>query len=463
MRILFASSEIYPYAKTGGLADVADSLPLALNRYMEMFRVMPLYSFMKNNSFKVYDSFTLSLEKTEHLIEILTKTEDKITTYFIKTPILSDTKNIYGDENGDYQNNHLRFALFCKAIVELSIRLKIKLLHLNDWHTALTSLFIRELKLNIKTVFTIHNLAYQGLFDKKVLKELDISEQYFKMDGLEFYNKVNFLKAGIAYSDTITTVSPTYAKEILTPEFGCGLDGFLEYHKNKLSGILNGVNCDLFNPAKDKSLPFIFDKGSLENKHKNKIAFIKNSKLKDPRAPLLVMVTRLVEQKGIDLLLKSVNELLSKKINLCIIGEGDQEISKKLNDLASHHKNFEFFEGYNEKLSHLIYASSDFLLMPSVFEPSGLNQFIAMRYGSFPIVHKVGGLKDSVHENSSVCGNGFVYNKQIKKEFLLCIERALEYKKDKKRFTKMIKSNMECDFSFEKSALKYLKIYKSLI
>lgn len=463
MKVLFASSEIYPYAKTGGLADVADSLPLALGKHVQVSRVMPLYSFMKKNSLKVYDSFTLSLGESEYPIEILIQTKDKVNTYFIKTPILSDTKNIYGDVNGDYENNHLRFALFCKAIVELSVRLKIGLLHLNDWHTALASLFVQEFQLNIKTVFTIHNLAYQGLFDKKVLKELEISEKYFTMDGLEFHDKVNFLKAGIAYSDAITTVSPSYAQEILTQEFGCGLDGFLEYHKAKLSGILNGVNYSVFNPSRDKSLSATFDKDSLEKKHKNKISFIKSAKLKDPRVPLLVMITRLVEQKGIDLLLESLDELLAKKVNFYILGEGSQAIAKRLHALASKHKNFEFYEGYNEGLSHLVYGAADFLLMPSVFEPCGLNQFIAMQYGATPIVHAIGGLKDSVHEKSSVCGNGFVYENQTKEEFLLCVDRALESKKDKKNFTKMLKSNMECDFSFESSALKYLKTYKSLV
>jgi len=462
MKVLFASSEIYPYAKTGGLADVADSLPLALSQHLEISRVIPLYSFIKANSFKMYDSFILSLSGTEHLIEIFTKTKDTITTYFVKTPILSDTKNIYGDEKGDYENNHLRFALFCKAIVELSSRLNIELLHLNDWHTALVAFFIKELQLNIKTVFTIHNLAYQGLFDKGVLKELDISEQYFKMDGLEFHGKVNFLKAGIAYGDAVTTVSPSYAQEILTQEFGCGLDGFLEYHKDKLSGVLNGVNFAVFNPNRDKFLPVTFNKNSLENKHKNKVTFIKASKLKDPRVPLLVMITRLVEQKGISLLLKSLDELLSKRVNLFILGEGDQEISKSLYDLALQHQNFEFFEGYNEKVSHQVYAASDFLLMPSLFEPCGLNQFIAMHYGSVPIVHAVGGLQDSVHENSSACGNGFIYENQTSDEFLACVDRALAFKKNKKKFTKMLKSNMECDFSFENSALQYLEIYKSL-
>lgn len=462
MRVLFAASEIFPYAKTGGLADVADALPLALSLHVDVARVMPLYSFMKKTSLKKYDSFIITLNEIDYPVEILTQTKNKITTYFVKSAPISDTQNIYGDENGDYKNNALRFALFCKAVVELSVRLKIELLHLNDWHTALCSLYIKDADLNIKTIFTIHNLAYQGVFDKNILNSLDIDEKYFYIDGLEFHSKINFLKAGIAYSDSITTVSPTYAKEILTLEFGCGLDGFLEYHEDKLTGILNGINTTLFNPKTDKKLLFNYDENSLENKHKNKVSFIRKSTLKDPRVPLFVMITRLVEQKGINLILESIDELLSKKINLYILGEGDEKISQKLSDLSQEYTNFEFFQGYNENLSHIAYAAADYLLMPSVFEPCGLNQFIAMQYGAIPIVHSVGGLKDSVNENSLSCGNGYVYNKQSKEEFLLTVDRALNAKKDKKKFTEIVESNMQCDFSFNSSALEYLKLYSSL-
>jgi starch synthase len=463
MKVLFASSEVYPYAKTGGLADVCDALPSALKNHIDISRIMPFYSFMKEKEFKIYDNFTLSLGKNDYQIVILSKKTDDIVTYFIKAPLLSSTKNLYGDDNGDYVNNDLRFGIFCMAIVQLSIKLGIEILHLNDWHTALAALFIKETKLKIKTVFTIHNLAYQGLFDKSSLKNLFIKKKYFNIDGLEFHDKVNFLKAGIAYSNHVTTVSPTYAKEIQTSEFGCGLDGYLQHHKNKLSGILNGINSSNFDPSTDKALDFIYDKNSLENKHKNKLSFIKKSTLKNSKVPLFVMITRLVEQKGIDLLIESIEQLLRKSLNLFVLGEGNSEVSKKLKKLSSEYDNFEFFDGYNEVLSHQTYASADFLLMPSIFEPCGLNQFIAMSYGTVPIVHGVGGLKDSVHEDNTECGSGFVYENQSDDEFLMCVDRALELKKDKNRFNKIVKSNMECNFSFERSALEYLKLYRSLL
>lgn len=458
MRVLFASSEIYPFAKTGGLADVCDALPTAMKKEVDISRVMPLYGFMKSEDFKFYDRFMISFGMVEYDIEVFEETERGVGTYFIKAPFLSDTQNLYGDENGDYRDNDLRFTLFSRAIVELGIRLEIDVFHINDWHTALVALFVREFNLNIKTIFTIHNLAYQGVFDRSSLSKFSILDKYFTMDALEFHGNINFMKAGIAYSDSITTVSPSYAKEILTEEFGCGLDGFLRHHQDKLSGILNGINETIFNPSTDKALAYTYDKETLENKHKNKVAFIKSSSLKDPRVPLFVMITRLVEQKGIDLLLESMDELLKKRLNLFIIGDGDSTVCEKLQNLSTKHKNFEFFDGYDEILSHQTYASADFLLMPSSFEPCGLNQFIAMKYGAIAVVHAVGGLKDSVHEEE-ICGRGIIYEKQSEDELLLAVDRALKLKKNSKKYKSMVRFNMECDFSFKSAVTHYIKLY----
>ncbi len=463
MKVLFAASEIFPHAKSGGLADVSDALPNALAKSVDISRVMPFYGFMKKIEFTVYDNFIILLAGIKYEIEILKTQKDQVVTYFINAPLLSTTQNLYGDKNGDYKNNDLRFGIFCKAIVALSVRLSIDVLHLNDWHTALSALFIKESNLKIKTIFTIHNLAYQGVFDKYSLWKLSINEKYFRPDALEFYDKANFLKAGIAYSNYITTVSPTYAEEILTKEFGCGLDGFLRKYKEKLIGILNGINTVVFDPLTDKALEFNYNKNTLENKHKNKVSFMQQTKLKDPRKALFVMITRLVDQKGIFLLIESLEKLLSKNLNLVIIGDGDTEIYVKLNMLSCKYENFEFFEGYDESLSHKTYASADFLLMPSKFEPCGLNQFIAMEYGTVPIVHEVGGLKDSVHEgmdkDSLSCGRGIVFKEYNKEDFLLAVDRALHLKRNTKEFKSIVQSNMECDFSFENSSLEYLKLY----
>ena len=459
MNILFASSEIFPHAKSGGLADVADSLPKSLAEFENISKVMPLYGFMKSDDLKHEFTDNINLGGVSYRVDFYKKINKNIETYFVKAPLLSNTKNLYGYKDEDYANNDLRFGIFCKSIVVLAQKLRVDILHLNDWHTALGALFVKDEKLKIKTVFTIHNLAYQGIFDKNSLKRLSINQEYFNMDGLEFYGKISFLKAGIAYSDAITTVSPTYAKEILTKEFGCGLEGFLRHHKNKLSGILNGIDVDLFNPKNDETLYLKYDENSVENKKENKRAFLKNSTLKDLRVPLFVMITRLVEQKGIDLVIKSLKEFLAKRVNFFILGEGSLEISKKLEKFSKEYKNFEFIDTYDEILSHKTYAAADFLLMPSKFEPCGLNQMIAMKYGTIPIVHDVGGLKDSVEDGV----NGFKFKKETKKEFLLTVEMALKLKKNSKKFNSMRVLNMQKDLSFRASALKYIEVYKKIL
>ncbi|MCK9490959.1 MAG: glycogen synthase [Sulfurimonas sp.] len=457
MKILFASSEMFPYAKSGGLADVAASLPKSLSKFVDISTLMPMYGFMQKEELVLEYSDEISLGGVSYKLKFYKK--DNTATYFVEAPLLSDTQNLYGDEFGDYVNNDLRFGIFCKAIVVLAKRLSVDVLHLNDWHTALSSLYLKEEKSKIKTLFTIHNLSYQGIFSKKSLKRLSIGKKYFNIDGLEFYEKISFLKAGIAYSDAVTTVSPTYAKEILTKEFGCGLEGFLKYHKNKLYGILNGIDTNLFNPKTDLSLYKNFDYKSLDKKEENKKAFFKNSSLKNSKIPLFVMVTRLVEQKGIDLLIKSLKKILSKKINLYVVGEGSPDFVAKLEKFSKKYENFEFTNIYDEALSHRIYAAADFLLMPSKFEPCGLSQMISMTYGAIPIVHEIGGLKDSVIDGV----DGIVFKGERKKDLTLAVERAMDLRKRSELFNSMRVTAMKKDLSFTSSALKYIEIYKKIL
>ena len=462
MRVLFCASEIFPFAKTGGLADVASALPKALSDEVEIDSVMPLYSFMDKEKFqKELLNFSVSLGGMDYMIELYSTYNGGVKTYFIDAPLLSTTQDLYGDEKGDYTNNDLRFGIFCAAVVALASKLKIDILHLNDWHSALCALFIKESSLDIKTIFTIHNLAYQGVFEPNALSRLGIDASYFTTDGLEFYGNINFMKAGIAYSDKITTVSPQYAKEILTKEFGCGLEGFLSLHSEKLSGILNGIDNDFFNPKTDLALSVPYDSQSLEKKYENKKALLKTSKLKTPKKPLFVMISRLVHQKGFDLLLLALKPLLKKKLNLLILGDGGSHYKKRLEKIASTHKNFEFQVGYDEQFSHKIYAAADFLLMPSLYEPCGLNQFIAMRYGTIPIVHAVGGLYDSVQEDGSASQSGIVFKKPTKKALLDAIERALSLKLE--QINKINHFNMTRDLSFGKSAKQYLSLYKGVL
>jgi len=457
MKVLFASSEMYPYAKSGGLADVAASLPKSLAEFVDISTLMPFYSFMKKDGLIMKHSDEIELGEVSYGLNFYKKANTA--TYFVEAALLSDTQNLYADEFGDYANNDLRFGIFSKAIIVLAKKLEVELLHLNDWHTALSSLYLKEEKSKIKTILTIHNLAYQGLFSKDSLERLSIDKKYFNTDGLEFYDKINFLKAGIAYSDAITTVSPTYAKEILTQEFGCGLDGFLNYHKAKLYGVLNGIDKTLFNPKTDKYLYKNYDHNSLEIKRENKKAFLKTSSLKKSKLPLFVMVTRIVEQKGIDLIIKSLKKLVSKKLNLLIVGEGSSEFATKLERLSNKYENFEFINTYSEELSHQIYAAADFFLMPSRFEPCGLSQMISMAYGTLPIVHEVGGLKDSVVDDV----DGIVFKDGRKKDLLRAVKRAIKLKKNSEKFNSMRITAMKKNLSFTKSALKYIEIYKKVL
>lgn len=464
MRTLFCISEIYGYAKSGGLADVGHSLVKALSDHTEIFSVMPLYSFMQKSSYQKSEiAFSVTLGGIAYEVEIYENFMDNVKTYFIRSALLSSTEFMYDDGGVEYANNDLRFGIFCAAVVELAKILEVDLIHANDWHTALIPLFVKRANLEIKTLFTIHNLAYQGIFDRSSLYRLGLEDSYFNMEALEFFGNINFLKAAILFSDTITTVSPTYAKEILTEEFGCKLDGFLYRHKEKLTGILNGIDETIFNPKDDPALWSNYTDETLEKKYENKKILLKESGLKDIKKPLFVMIARLVPQKGFDLLLDSLHTLLSENINFVLLTSGNSLYKEMLLPYEMEYKNFKFLSQYDETLSHRLYASGDFLLMPSIFEPCGLNQMIAAKYATLPIVHSVGGLADSVYEKKSACVRGITFSKPTKKAFMLAIKRALKLKDDKESFNKLISFNMKCDLSFKKSAASYYELYKKVL
>ncbi len=464
MKLLFVSSEIFPHAKSGGLADVAHALPRALKKYLDISRVMPLYGFMNKELLEKCEiSFRIELSGIYYNISLYTSENDGVKTYFIDAPLLSFTQNLYGDAKGEYSNNDLRFGIFCAAAVELAVQLHVDILHLNDWHSALCALFIKDKKLNLKTVFTIHNLAYQGVFGFDSLQRLGIDKKYFTMDALEFHSKVNLMKAGIAYSDCVTTVSPRYAEEILSNTFGCGLDGFLQKYSSKLFGVLNGIDTATFSPLTDKALIAPFDSEHLELKYLNKKELFQNIGVQEGiKNPLFAMISRLAHQKGFDLLLSSLELILSRQLHLLLLVEGTASYKEQLEEFAKKYDNFSFLFGYDEELSHRIYASADFLLMPSLFEPCGLNQMIAMRYATVPVVHGVGGLFDTVHEDESVCGRGIVFFEPTKKALLGAIERALELYQNTQKMQEIIHFNMKCDFSFDKSAKVYFHYYQNL-
>ena len=467
MKLLFAAAEIFPYAKTGGLADVAQALPKALEKQIDVLSVMPLYDFIDREKFalKALDhTFLITLGNDSYEVSLFEGTNQGIRTLFVYEATLCSHLTPYGNKNGDYPHNDLRFGIFSKTLVVLAQKFEIDVLHLNDWHTALAALWAKEILPDLRVLFTIHNLAFQGLFPSESMERLGIEEYYFTPDGIEFWGNMNCMKAGIAYSDVVTTVSPTYAKEILLPEFGCGLEGFLQVHHHKLHGILNGIDTVLFDPSLDTTLLNNYRPNNLTGKTANKTLFCKESGLRDADKPLIVFIGRFTEQKGLDVIIEALPKLLTMNLNLDILGEGDERMAETLKKAAVHHDNFSIQFGYDESLSHRMYAAADFLLMPSRFEPCGLNQLIALRYGTMPIVNNVGGLHDSVWDigdtKSAICGRGIVFQPLNSHMILKSVERALQLFSHTKKFEKIVNDNMSCDVSFEKSVEAYLKLYR---
>jgi starch synthase len=470
MKLLFAAAEIFPYAKTGGLADVAQALPAALAKQTDVLSVMPLYDFIDREKFALTamnESFQITLGKDIYEISLFEGMNRGVRTLFVHEATLCHCTTPYGNKNGDYLFNDLRFGIFSKTLVIMAQMFKIDLLHLNDWHTALAALWAKEILPELPVVFTIHNLAFQGLFPKESVDRLGIREDYFSPEGIEFWGKMNYMKAGIAYSNVVTTVSQTYAKEILLPEFGCGLEGFLQVHSSKLRGILNGIDTVLFDPLIDPALPKNYSVKDYSGKKSNKILFCKEYGLTDTDKPLLMFIGRFTKQKGLDIIIEALPKLLAMKLNFAILGEGDETMAETLKSVSKNHDNFLILFGYEESLSHRMYAAADLLLMPSRFEPCGLNQLISLRYGTIPIVNDVGGLHDTIRDiddtDNAICGQGISLNTLSSDTVIRSVKRSLKLCASTKQFSKISKSNMHCDVSFEESAKSYLKLYRGII
>jgi len=468
--VLFASSEVYPFAKSGGLADVAHSLPRALNAECKIEVVMPLYRFVDRQKFNIFPldiSFEIIMNGTAYPIEIYGCEFEGLNYRFVYAPLLCDRDFLYGTAENGYEDNALRFALFDRAVVSMLKNSDYDIVHLNDWQSGLVPLLIQEEQdIETKTLFTIHNLAYQGTFDHKVLTEIGIDEKYFTIDGIEFYGQLNFMKAAIAYADMVTTVSPNYAKEILSTEFGCGLEGFLKHHEKKLVGIVNGIDTEHFSPSDDKVL--IAPYRDLRGKAVNKSAYLKERRLKGARKPLFVFIGRFTWQKGMDLLIEALPKIAEQECNVAILGEGEEKYYSALKGIADECENVHLEFGYDESLSHRMYAAADFLLMPSLFEPCGLNQMIAMHYGEVPIVHGVGGLADTVGDYKDFDakkseGFGIVFDTPSLNALIKAVDQAIKLYTDKTHYNRVAKHNMACDFSWQESAKSYLGLYKKII
>ncbi|MEA1918183.1 MAG: glycogen/starch synthase [Campylobacterota bacterium] len=475
MAILFCTSEMYPYAKSGGLGDVAQSLPEALRKIKKVFTVLPLYKTIDRERFNIVPNglvFEYVLDGIHHQFDIYVNKKNKY-EIFIYNPILCDRDGLYHDDFGDFGDNGLRFGLFAYACLEVMLRMKlnIKAIHINDWQTSLIAPLAKlRYGLTQKVVLTIHNLAYQGIFPKSVMTQLNLDwNEFFKPNILEYHDNVNFLKAGIFCSDYVTTVSPTYAQEIQTSRFGHDLDSVLRVNSYKLQGILNGVSYDVFNPKKDDMIFENYGLQDYKKKNINKKTILKELGFVDLDRPLFVFIGRFTQQKGIDLLIESFNLCKNFEANFIILGSGEDNYNTIFNNISVSYPNIYIKVGYDESFSRKLYAGADFLIMPSLFEPCGLNQMICMKYGTVPIVAKTGGLSDSVVDFTDVnyealkeyIGIGITYQEHNIFWFMHAIAKALSLYANYPKFEKVSKHNMRVDNSWKHSAQKYVELYES--
>lgn len=457
LKVLFAASEAAPFAKTGGLADVAGSLPIALAEMdIDVRLIIPKYGRIK-------------VDGPETVIG------KDVKVYFVENEEYFDRKELYGDKFGDYHDNLERFAFFSKEALERCKRENFQpdIIHCNDWQTALIPVYLNTLYkydpffAKTKVLYTVHNLAYQGLFNKDEFPKTGLDWGLFTIEYFEFYDKVNLMKAGLIYADAISTVSPAYAKEILTKEFGCGLEGVLKNRESVLSGILNGIDYNLWNPAADKRIAKNYSIETIGDKYINKEKLQKELALKiDRDIPMIGMISRLADQKGLDLLSKIIEELLSMKLQFVLLGTGDNKYHILFEKMAKiHNKNTSINLRFDAGLAQKIYAASDIFLMPSKYEPCGLGQMISLRYGTVPVVRETGGLKDSVKEFNQKTkeGNGFTFSEHRADHLFAALKRALNLYKNKAVWAALVKKVMSLDFSWEASAKEYVKLYQKII
>ena len=475
MNILFASSEISPYAHTGGLGDVLAGLPAALRAAghsvsvtVPMYRIM--HSYTKEKWRNTGICYQVPVGNDSHRATIWQgNTEDKVRLFAIEEPRLFDREGLYGDRYGQYPDNVTRFIFFSKAVTALSqlITPTPHILHLNDWHCALVPIFIRHLTLKQATVFTIHNLAYQGIFSAQDFSLLGLPNIFFSPEILEYFGHLNFMKGGLVCSDSITTVSPTYAKEILTPADGCGLDGVLRQYQHKIRGITNGIDTTVWNPATDIHLPANYSKENLSGKAicKQQLREVFNLPLEgDP--PLFGMVTRLVEQKGLELTRTIMEDILRLGVQLVLLGSGEPSYEKYFTELAEDYPNQVSVRiGFDVSLSHLIEAGADFFLMPSRFEPCGLNQLYSQRYGTIPIVHRTGGLADTVEpwDDKNATGTGLVFRDYHSEAFLAQVLQGIRLRRSAKKWQSIRMNAMRRDFSWSARVTEYEKSYRDAL
>jgi starch synthase len=476
VKIAFVASEGVPYSKTGGLADVVGAVPKALaslGHEVEVF--LPRYRSTKTGPIvSSTRSLTIPLSSGFKFATILeVEGAGGVRTYLMDCPEFFDRDGLYMTGGKDYPDNAMRFAAFSLGALEFMKRSSKppEVIHCHDWQAALVPAYLRSYYAedpffeNTAMLFTIHNIAYQGLFPPDIMSQISLDKGLFKIEGLEYYGKLNLLKGGIVFSDSISTVSQKYAQEIQTEEFGYGLEGVLRSRAGRLQGILNGVDYEEWNPATDKLIPANYTPEGLQGKEACKKALLEKMGAREPKLerPVLGIVSRFVRQKGFDLIASIADELMRKDLYIVALGTGEPEYEELFRSLADRYpEKFLVRVAYDNALAHQIEAGSDMFLMPSRYEPCGLNQIYSMKYGTVPVVRATGGLADTITAFDGEAGTGFRFEHYSHLALLECIEQALETFQDKKAWLKVRQNCMRQDFSWTQSAKSYAALYQRL-
>ncbi len=481
IKVVVASSEATPFAKTGGLADVAGALPQALAELgCDVTLFMPLYRDVVDCGAELLPTgVKVSVPVGRRVLEaeIFSAKSGGVTVYFVKRDEYFDRTYLYATPQEDYFDNLERFVFFSRAVMEATIKLGLApdVMHCNDWQSGLIPAYLKSLYRDVlpdtACVFTIHNLAYQGLFPASFFDLTGLPQDMFAMDGVEFWGRINLLKAGIVYSDVITTVSNAYSKEIQTPEYGCGLEGILTERQHELFGVINGVDYKVWNPEVDGFIARKYSVADMKGKGECKKDLLKEYGLKSkPTTPVIGIISRLADQKGFDILSKAMNSLMKLDLVIVLLGTGEKKYHDLFEKLAKRYpEKLGVKITFNNTLAHKIEAGSDMFLMPSRYEPCGLNQIYSLRYGTIPIVRDTGGLSDTIKEfkpgkgAKQSAGNGFKFKRYSSNALLRKVSQATTVYSDKKEWAGLVSRAMGCDFSWRSSAVKYIELYRSAI
>ena len=481
LRVLFATPEAVPFAKTGGLADVAGALPKYLHRLgCEVSLVMPYYRMVKQSGLPLQD---LGEEIDVPLVTEVIRADiyrgqlgEGVPVYFIGRDEFFDRESLYGTPRGDYFDNAERFIFFSRAALVLAQHLGMSpdIVHHHEWQTGLLAAYLKSIYQGnpsfsrTAVVFTIHNIAYQGLFKKEKFSLTGLPTEMYNPEGIEFWERINLMKAGIVYADAVNTVSKKYSEEIQTPEYGYGLEGILRKRGADVYGIVNGVDYQDWDPAHDSNLAAPYRLDDLSGKRACKRDLLKEVQLPPSleTVPLLGMISRLADQKGFDLLAEILDPLFSLELGFVLLGTGEQKYHDLFNQVAKKYpKKAGIRIAYDDRLAHKIEAGADLFLMPSKYEPCGLNQIYSLRYGTIPIVRATGGLDDTIvnYNPETGKGNGFKFSRYDAAEFLGQIKLALRLYTQPRHWQQLIRNAMTADFSWERSARAYMELYEKAL